>query len=145
MGDKYPFAVEDHKFESSEKLISAGEIIRRAQKEGIEVAKGEIDKITLKSEKMIYTSKERIDLTDENHFQIGGPAYNFKVNGQELQSALEKLVAADIVTMAIKAGAAPERKYQLKGKDYVYAADEWVDLSDNHEFTLLPTDPTPVA
>ncbi len=75
--------------------------------------------------------------------------YRFKVNGQELLSQHEKLVALDILRLAENKGvfSGKPEDYLLQGtkQDTPYKLDDWVDLSVEKEFVAIPNSPTPVA
>ena len=72
---------------------------------------------------------------------------HFKVNGVELESQFDKLVALDILRMAKEKGAfegKPE-EYVLEEDDRKYKPDDWVELKEGNEYLALPGGSTPVA
>ena len=71
----------------------------------------------------------------------------FKVNGEQLYTEFEKLVAIDILKIASAKGAIPNKPedYDLKGDKGVYKHDDWVDLNEDNIFITIPTSSTPVA
>lgn len=75
--------------------------------------------------------------------------YSFKVNGADLLSQHEKLVALDILELAKSKGAIPGKpedyllNSQTTGKNY--KPEDWVDFSTEKEFITLPNESTPVA
>ena len=71
----------------------------------------------------------------------------FTVNGVELQSQFEKLIALDILRIAKENHAIPgnPEEYILKGATKQYKLDEWVDLNDDKVFITLPQGATAVA
>ena len=76
-----------------------------------------------------------------------GKVFSFTVNGAELQSQFEKLVAFDILKLAKEKHAIPGKPEDciLKGGKSEYKPDEWVDLSEDKVFITIPQGPTPVA
>ena len=73
--------------------------------------------------------------------------FSFKVNGEELHTEFEKLVAIDILRLAGEKGIIPRNPedYALQGDKGTYQADDWVNLNEDNVFIALPTTPTPVA
>ena len=77
--------------------------------------------------------------------------FTFKVNGVQIDTPHQKLVALDILKLAKEKGAIPGKpeEYILqgdKGPDKgKYKADDWVDLSEDNLFIAIPNKPTPVA
>ncbi|MDE0178861.1 MAG: hypothetical protein OXP36_09700 [Gammaproteobacteria bacterium] len=82
-----------------------------------------------------------------DHAKNDGKDFFFTVNGVELYSEFEKLVALDILKIAKKKNAIPGKPedYILKGDTRQYKLDDWVDLSDDKALITLPQGATPVA
>ena len=73
--------------------------------------------------------------------------FTFKVNGIEIETPHQKLVAHDILELAEKRGAMPGKPedYMLQGDKGRYGPDDWVDLKEDDIFITIPNAPTPVA
>ena len=75
--------------------------------------------------------------------------YEFTVNGTLLKTSHEKLLAADIIRIAIEHGAATDKPddYVLVSldPDRQFKADEIVDLLEYKEFVTEKSGSTPVA
>ena len=73
--------------------------------------------------------------------------FTFKVNGDQLYSDVDKLMAIDILRIASAKGAIPKKPedYDLKGEKGVYKHNDWVDLNEDSIFITIPTSSTPVA
>ena len=75
--------------------------------------------------------------------------YSFEVNGTEITTPHEKLIAADILKLAEKAGAIPNKAetYLLETADekQEFKNEDWVDLQEYKEFITVPTGKTDVA
>ena len=76
--------------------------------------------------------------------------YKFTVNGQELESKSEKLVALDIIKLAEQKGVPlPDKPENLLleavGEGQPFKLDDWVDLEKFTDFILIPSTPTSVA
>lgn len=71
----------------------------------------------------------------------------FKVNGTELESNFDKLIALDILAMAKKKDAFEGKieDYVLERGDDKFKPDEWVDLKDGESFLAILQGPTQVA
>ena len=56
--------------------------------------------------------------------------FTFKVNGVQIETPHQKLVARDILKLAKEKGAIPgnPEEYILQGDKGKYKADDWVDL-----------------
>ena len=80
------------------------------------------------------------DKQEEKHF-------TFKVNGIEIPTTQQNILAHDILELAKKAGAMPgnPEEYILQGDKGQYAQDAWVDLLEDNVFITIPSTPTPVA
>ena len=146
---QFPFMVEGDRLSLPEEKVPAETIIKLAQKKGIEAAQGEIEKLTLKGKENIYRGDDPVDLSQEDDFSIGVAVY-FMVNGQEMESRLEKLVALDIIKMAQEKGVAlpggPENLLlHVVGQGSEFKYDEWIDLTQFNEFLLILNESTPVA
>ena len=76
-------------------------------------------------------------------------SFTFTVNGTEIQTEHEKLVAADILSLAEQAGAIPNKpdSYFLETADeqHQFKSDDWVDFQEYKEFITVPTGKTDVA
>lgn len=73
--------------------------------------------------------------------------FTLKVNGTEIDSPHQKLVAHDILELAEKHGAIPSKPedYILQGDKGEYGWDDWVDLEEDNRFITIPNKPTQVA
>lgn len=73
--------------------------------------------------------------------------FELKVNGVEIKTPHQKLVAHDILELAEKHGAMPGKpeEYILQGDKGQYGWDDWVDLEEDNVFITIPNVPTPVA
>ncbi len=75
--------------------------------------------------------------------------FTFTVNGTEIKTDHEKLVAADILKLAERAGAIPTKPehYILESteEEHRFKNDEWVDLREYKAFLTVPTGKTDVA
>lgn len=71
----------------------------------------------------------------------------FKVNGFEIRTVHEKMVAHDVLELAEKKGAFPSKPedYILQGDKDEYGWNDWVDLSEDKVFITIRNQPTPVA
>lgn len=73
--------------------------------------------------------------------------YELKVNGIEIITPHQKLVAHDVLELAQKHNAIPGKPedYILQGDKGPYKRDDWVDLEEDNVFITIPDAPTPVA
>ena len=73
--------------------------------------------------------------------------YTFKVNGIEIPTTQQRILAHDILELAKKAGAMPgnPEEYILQGDKGQYAQDAWIDLLEDNVFITIPSTPTQVA
>lgn len=73
--------------------------------------------------------------------------FTFKVNGVQIDTPHQKLVAHDILELAEKKGAIPGKPegYILQGDKGQYGWNDWVDLEEDNVFIAIPDKPTPVA
>lgn len=75
--------------------------------------------------------------------------FAFTVNGDEIKTEHEKLIAADILRLAKDAGAIPANpdNYQLETVEgnNKFKQEDWVDLREFKEFITVPTGKTDVA
>ena len=75
--------------------------------------------------------------------------FTFTVNGTEIKTGHEKLVAADILRLAAENGAIPNKAedYQLETADgeHQFKDDDWVDFQAYKDFITVPTSRTDVA
>ena len=76
-----------------------------------------------------------------------GKHFEFKVNGVQLVSAHQRVVARDILELAKQAGAMPgnPEDYILQGDKGQYGRDDWVDLLEDNILTTIRNTPTQVA
>ncbi len=76
-----------------------------------------------------------------------GRSFTLKVNGIEMTTLHQKLVAHDVLELAEKNGAIPGKPedYILQGDKGKYGWDDWVDLEEDNLFITIPNKPTPVA
>ena len=145
------FQIEGESFSSPKKVLTAKEIIEYAKEKGLSASKPPIEDLVLKGQKNTYAGDDKVDLSEDNDFTLGVKAYKFKVNGQELESKFEKLVALDIIEIAEKNGVLLPGKYEnllletVGEKPHSFKLDEWVDLEQFYEFLLILNEPTPVA
>ena len=76
-------------------------------------------------------------------------SFSFTVNGTEIKTQHEKLIAADILQLAEKAGAIPNKPetYFLETADeqHRFKNEDWVNLHEYKEFITVPTGKTDVA
>ena len=74
-------------------------------------------------------------------------SFTLKVNGTEIDTPHQKLVAHDILELAEKNGAIPDKpeNYILQGDKGEYGWDDWVDLEEDNHFITILNKPTPVA
>ena len=73
--------------------------------------------------------------------------FTFKVNGVQIETPQQKLVAKNILELAKEKGAIPgnPEEYILQGDKGKYKADDWVDLSEDNLFIAISNKPTQVA
>jgi len=73
--------------------------------------------------------------------------FELKVNGIEIKTPHQKLVAHDILELAEKHGAMPGKpnEYILQGDKGQYGWDDWVDLKEDNVFITIRNTPTQVA
>ena len=73
--------------------------------------------------------------------------FALKVNGTEIATLHQKIVAHDILELAEKNGAIPSKPedYILQGDKGEYGWDDWVDLEENNRFITILNKPTQVA
>ena len=74
-------------------------------------------------------------------------SYPFKVNGIELASKEQVLLAGEILKRAAEHGAMPGKpdEYVLEGEKGGYERGDEVDLVEDNVFITVPNKPTPVA
>lgn len=94
------------------------------------------------------TDDDKHDQDDGKHKPDEGPIH-FTVNGVELVSNHDKVVALDILKMAKGKGAfegKPEDYYlEDASSDEKYYLEDWVELKKNKKLLAIPQGPTPVA
>ena len=80
------------------------------------------------------------DKQEEKHFA-------FKVNGIEIVTTQQRILAHDILELAKKAGAMPgnPEEYILQGDKGQYGQNAWVDLAEDNVFITISSTPTQVA
>ena len=73
--------------------------------------------------------------------------FTLKVNGVEIVTPHQKLVAHDILELAEKRGAMPGKpeEYILQGDKGPYGWNDWVDLEEDNVFITIRNTPTQVA
>ena len=73
--------------------------------------------------------------------------FTFKVNGVELRTDHQSLLAKEILQLAKEKGAIPgnPEDYILKGDKGEYKGDDRVNLEEDNLFIAIPDKPTPVA
>ena len=73
--------------------------------------------------------------------------FGFKVNGIDIKTPHQKLVARAILELAKKYEAMPGKpeEYTLQGDKGSYGWDDWVDLEEDNVFITIPITPTQVA
>lgn len=147
---KITLEVEGKPLSFEKKDLTANEIIKAAQEAGIPAAQDGVEKLTLKGNESgkIYRGEDRIDFSDDTTFSIGR-LYLFTVNGQQLTSLLQKLVALDIIKMAQEKGAIPTveslEEWKLEAGGSHFQGSEWVDLGQFMTFVAILNKATPVA
>ena len=74
-------------------------------------------------------------------------AFTFKVNGVEIHTDHQSLLAKEILELAREKGAIPGKPedYILQGDKGKYDGDDRVDLKEDYLFIAIPDKPTPVA
>ena len=74
-------------------------------------------------------------------------SFTFKVNGIEITTPHQKLVAHDILELVEKKRAIPGKpgEYILQGDKVLYGLDDWVDLEEDNLFITIPNKPTLLA
>ena len=148
---KFPFTVEGEPFVLEEQQPTAKKIIEMAQQKDIVPAQDQIEKLTLKSENAVYQGDDLVDLLQEKIFTIGLAIYQFTVNGQELESNLQKLAALDIIKLAKENGVAlPDKPEDLLlsaigQEQQEFRNEDRVDLGQFREFLLILNKSTTAA
>ena len=75
--------------------------------------------------------------------------FEFTVNGTAIKTEHEKLIASDILGLAERAGAIPNKpeNYRLESSDHEhpFKSDDWVDLREYKDFITVPISATDVA
>ena len=73
--------------------------------------------------------------------------FTFKVNGVEIRTDHQSLLAKEILELAKAKGAIPGNPegYILQGDKGDYKEDERVNLKEDNLFIAIPNKPTPVA
>ena len=74
-------------------------------------------------------------------------SFTFKVNGVEIHTDHQSLLAKEILELAKEKGAIPgnPEKYILKGDKREYIGDDRVNLEEDNLFIAILNEPTPVA
>ncbi len=150
--NKFSFQIEGELFSSSENILTAKDIIEKGKEKGLIDSTSSIENLILKGQKNSYSAKEPVDLSKDHVFSLEfKKIYKFKVNGQEMESEFEKLIALDIIDTAKKNGVSLPGKAEnllletVGDKQYRFKLDEWVNLNQCYEFLLILNEPTPVA
>ncbi len=73
--------------------------------------------------------------------------FSFKINGVEIHTDHQSLLAKDILELAKEKGAIPgnPEDYILQGDKGKYKGDDRVNLEEDNLFIAIPNKPTPVA
>lgn len=73
--------------------------------------------------------------------------FTFKVNGEEIYTDHESLLAEEILKLAKEKGAFPGNpdEYILQGDKGKYKGDDRVNLKEDNRFITILDKPTPVA
>ena len=138
----FPFTVEGKHFDSIKEKLTAKSIIEQAKEKNILAVQDSIDKLTLKGEKEVYYLDDLVDLSQDNRFAIGVKTYQFKVNGQKLETTTEKLLSLQIIKEAQEKGVfLPDKVENLLlesvgEKQKSFKLDDLVDLSQYNNFIL---------
>lgn len=77
----------------------------------------------------------------------GRTLFQVKVNGIEMETEHQTMIAHDVLELAEKHGAIPGKwkEYILKGDKREYGQEDGVDLSEDNSFITLRDRPTQVA
>lgn len=144
---EFSFTVEGEPFVVGEQKPTAKMLLKMAREKGIEPAQDQIEKLALKGDVVVYKGDDVVDLLQDKAFSIGLAVYEFKVNGVEIHSPLEKIVALDVMQLAKNKGAFPGKPedYILEGDKGQYKPNDWVDLGQDNVFITAPNKPTTVA
>lgn len=149
---KISFAVEGKTLDSPKEQLTARDIIERARETGIEAAQEGAEKLALECGQSVYRQDDLVDLSQHNEFSIREAIYKFTVNGQELETNFDKLVALDIIVMAVEKGVIEGKPEELRletivyeGENEYFGHDAWVELRICKEFLVMPNKPTSVA
>lgn len=145
----YQYTIEGKSFNSSDENLMAKVILELAKEKGILAAQDAINSLTLKGKDRVYSGDDRVDLSQENNFSLGVKGYTFKVNGVEIETRQEKLIALDILELAKKKDAIEGKPsdYALKSLsgEETYKPEDWVQIEEGKEFLAVPQGSTPVA
>ena len=145
----FPFTYEGKKFDSPKEKVTTKDIIKIVEDNDAKNI-NPIGNLMLKpkDKENIYSKDQTIDLLQENNFVS---SYKFQVNGQELESSIEKLIVTDIIQMAQKKGAIPPEErpenwdLQVSNENLTFEKDKWVDLTRYDNFILIQNTSTTVA
>ena len=79
--------------------------------------------------------------------ETASKGFTFKINGVEIPTEHQKIVAHDILELAEKKRAIPNKPedYTLQGDKGKYGWNDEVDLEEDDLFITIPNTPTPVA
>jgi len=145
--EQFSFTIEEEPFVIGEQKPMAKTLLKLAREKGIEPAQDQIEKLVLKGASAVYKGDDVVDLLQDKAFEIGLTAYEFKVNGVEIHSPLQKIVALDVLQLAKNKGAFPGKPedYILEGDKGQYKPNDWVDLVQDKMFITAPNKPTTVA
>ena len=148
----FPFKIDGVAGESPDQKVTASYLIKYAIEKGIPAAKESPESITLKGLRGSYSGDDVIDLSKDHDFTIEvkkeNGTYFFEVGDKKLQSEQKILKAQEIIDMARNAGLYVPEKPILRAvgdNKRKFEADEQVDLSQYHKFTISLGGSTPVA
>ena len=73
--------------------------------------------------------------------------FTFKVNGEEIYTDHESLLAKEILALGKEKGAIPGNpgEYILQGDKGKYKGDDRINLKEDNQFITIPDKPTQVA
>lgn len=148
---KFSFKVEGQHFELFEEKVTVRRIIELAEEKALPAIKSSIENLTLKSKECVYSKNDKVNLSEENDFFLV-ERYTFKINGQEMESDINKMAAKEIIKMAQEKGVAlpggEQNNLLLESvgeNQSQFKLEEEVDLIQFCEFLLILNEPTPVA
>ena len=144
----YKFTIDDLPFEWEDKKLSVKKLLEFAQEKRIILKRENLENIKVIGEKKKYNSDDTIDLEVDKTFRIQ-KIFRIKVNGEEFESKLEKVVSTDIIEWTKEKGASPfpteSSILEVINENIQFKPGDWVDLSKYQEFMIISLGPTPVA